>query len=209
MVLLRALFTLAFCLLGAHVLIPPVTLAADTPFPPIQAGTQTIGLTVGPFHPIRLLSGQSSKLFGLAAVPSWSIALTDVIGSGWYAGRLAIGAELFSLKTTDPIAATGMGIAPKLVYTWTSLGRLRPFVEGGGGPLWTDLGGRVPEQPGQFNFLVWGGAGCAWAIDASWSVQAGYRFVHISNGGTRDPNSGLNVGMPFMGLSYAFSSQHP
>jgi hypothetical protein len=47
-----------------------------------------------------------------------------------------------------------------------------------------------------------------WAIDAAWSVQAGYRFVHISDGGTREPNSGLNVGMPFMGMSYPLSWQH-
>jgi lipid A 3-O-deacylase len=181
--------------------------AAEEPVSRPTAGTQTVGITTGPFYPIRLLSGQSSKLFGFAAMPSWSIALTDAIGSGWYQGQVAAGVELVSFRTSDPISATGIGLAPKLAYTLTSLGRVRPFVEGGGGPLWTDLGGRLPEQPGQFNFIVWGSAGCAWLFDASWAVQAGYRFVHISNAGTREPNSGLNVGMPFLGLSYAFSSR--
>ena len=68
--------------------------------------------------------------------------------------------------------------------------------------MWTDLGGRVPEQPGQFNFLVWGGAGVSYHMTATWALTVGYRVMHISNGGTRSPNSGLNVGLPFIGLSY-------
>ncbi len=197
----KFLLVLAYGLL-AHAGSPSAN-AADAL--PVQAGTQTVGLTMSPLHPVRLLSGQSSKLFGVAVMPSWSMTVTDEIGSGWYRGQLAFGAELMLLHTTDPIAATGVGLTPKLLYTWTGLNRIRPFVEGGSGPLWTDLGGRVPEQPGQFNFLVWGGAGCAWVIHPSWTVQAGYRLVHISNGGTRTPNSGLNFGLPFVGLSYVFS----
>lgn len=199
----KFLLVLAYGLLTTHAGSPSAN-AADAL--PVQAGTQTVGFTAGPFHPVRLLSGQSSKLFGLAAMPSWSITVTDEVGSGWYRGQLAFGAELILFHTTDPISATGVGLTPKLVYAWTSLNQVRPFVEGGSGPAWTDVGGRVPEQPGQFNFLVWGGAGCAWAIHPSWTVQAGYRLVHISNGGTRTPNSGLNFGLPFVGLSYVFSS---
>ena len=183
---------------------PSSAQAADSV--PVPIGTQTMGFTVGPFHPVRVLSAQSSKLFGMAVIPSWSIALTDQIGSGWYRGQLALGAEFMLFHTTDPIGASGIGFTPKIAYTWTSLSRVRPFVEGGGGPMWTDLGGRVPEQPGEFNFLVWGGAGLAWAIHPSWTVQAGYRLVHISNSGTRTRNSGLNFGLPFIGLSYLFSS---
>ncbi|MEQ1626438.1 MAG: acyloxyacyl hydrolase, partial [Nitrospira sp.] len=70
------------------------------------------------------------------------------------------------------------------------------------GPVWTDLGGRIPEQPGQFNFLVWGGVGGAYYLMPGWAVQAGYRIMHISNAGTRSPNSGLNFGLPFIGLTY-------
>jgi len=58
----------------------------------------------------------------------------------------------------------GIGLTPKMTYTSTAFGRVHPFIEGGGGPMWTDLGGRIPEQPEQFNFLVWGGAGCAYDL---------------------------------------------
>lgn len=165
-------------------------------------GSHTIGLTAGPFFPIRVLSSQSSKLFGEALMPSWMVTLTEPIGSGWYQGQLALGAEVIAFHTAEPITAYGVGFTPKLVYTSTAFGRVRPFLEAGGGPVWTDLGGRVPEQPGQFNFLVWGGAGCAYQLTPTWAIQAGYRIMHISNAGTRAPNSGLNFGLPFLGLSY-------
>ncbi|MDH5626353.1 MAG: acyloxyacyl hydrolase [Nitrospira sp.] len=181
----------------------PYQATAEDVSPHITAGTQTMSFAAGPFFPIRILSSQSSKLFGAAAMPSWSMTLTDPIGAGWYQGQLAIGAELLAFGTYEPITAYGVAVTPKLVYTFTTLNWLRPYVEGGGGPMLTDLGGRVPEQPGQFNFVVWGGAGCSWSLTSTWAVQAGYRFVHISNAGTRSPNSGLNFGMPFIGFSYS------
>ena len=131
------------------------------------------------------------------------MTVTDPIGAGWYEGQLAIGAELLAFGTYEPVTAYGVAVTPKLVFTFTMLHRLRPYVEGGGGPIWTDLGGRVPEQPGQFNFAVWGGAGCSWFVTSQWAIQAGYRFLHISNAGTQSPNSGLNFGMPFIGFSYS------
>lgn len=165
-------------------------------------GTHTIGLTTGPFFPIRVLPSQSSKLFGEALMPSWTITLTEPIGAGWYQGQLSLGAEVIAFHTAEPITAYGVGFTPKLVYTSTAFGRIRLFLEAGGGPVWTDLGGRIPEQPGPFNFLVWSGAGGSYQITPTWALTAGYRVMHISNAGTRSPNSGLNFGLPFLGLSY-------
>ena len=176
---------------------------ADEYRPYATVGTQMVGMTVGPMIPIRLLTTQSSKLFGEVVIPSWSMTLTEPLGSGWYQGQLALGAELPTFRTDEPVTAYGVGIAPKLVYTGITFGRVRPYVEGGGGPLWTNLGGRVSEEPGQFNFLVWGGAGCSYSVTSRWSVNAGFRLMHISNAGTRSPNSGLNFGLPFIGFSYA------
>jgi lipid A 3-O-deacylase len=188
-------------LLTTHFL--PSSAAASTDEPvSIPIGTQTIGLTTGPFFPLRVGPSQSSKLFGVAVMPSWMVTITEPIGSSWYQGQLALGAELVAFHTHSPMAAYGIGLTPKLVYTSTAFGRVRPFIEAGGGPVWTDLGGRIPEQPGQFNFLVWGGAGGAYYFMPGLAVQAGYRVMHISNAGTRSPNSGLNFGLPFIGLTY-------
>ena len=158
---------------------------ADEPISYATIGTQTVGVAVGTFFPIRVMPSQSSKLFGTAAMPSWSMTITDPIGSNWYRGQVALGAEFLVLGTSEPVTGYGVGVTPKLQYTFVGLDRLRPYIEGGGGPIWTDLGGRVPEQPGQFNFVLWGGAGCAWVLTPQWALNVGYRFVHISNGGTR------------------------
>jgi hypothetical protein len=198
------LLAIGIGLLAAALYLPPRIACADVPIPRATIGTQTVGLAVGPFFPIRVLPSQSSKLFGTAVMPSWSITITDPIGSNWYQGQVSLGAELLMLGTSEPLTGYGVGITPKLQYAVVGLNRLRPYIEGGGGPLWTDLGGHVPEQPGEFNFAVWGGAGGAWYLTPRWALNVGYRFVHISNGGTRTPNLGLNYGLPFAGISYSF-----
>jgi lipid A 3-O-deacylase len=202
---LRAYFSTLTLKLGLVLLLGLPALhsahAEELPFA-TPVGSHTFGLTTGPLFPLRILSTQSSKLFGEALMPSWMITLTEPIGAGWYQGQLALGAELIAFRTYEPITAYGAGFTPKLVYTSTTFGRVGPFVEAGGGPMWTGLGGRVPEQPGQFNFLVWAGAGASYHMTPTWALTAGYRVMHISNGGTRSPNSGLNVGLPFIGLSY-------
>lgn len=188
-------------LITMHLLPFSPAAASDEPLS-TPIGTQTIGLMTGPFFPLRVGASQTSKLFGEAIMPSWMTTLTEPIGSGWYQGQLALGAELVAFHTHSPMTAYGIGLTPKMVYTSTAFGRVRPFIEGGGGPVWTDLGGRVPEQPGQFNFLGWGGVGCAYQMTASWALTAGYRVMHISNAGTRSPNSGLNFSLPYLGLTY-------
>ena len=121
--------------------------AEELPFA-TPVGGHTFGLTTGPLFPLRILSTQSSKLFGEALMSSWMITLTEPIGAGWYQGQLALGAELIAFHTYEPITAYGAGFTPKLVYTSTNFGRVGPFVEVGGGALWTDLGGQCRNRPG-------------------------------------------------------------
>ena len=164
-------------------------------------GRQTVGLVTGGMLPVRLMAAQSSKLNGVAAHPSWQIALTEPIGNSWWSGSLALGVEAALLGITEPTGAYGAGFTPKAVYTLASCGRLKPYLEGGGGPLWTNFGGRIPEQGSDFNFLVWGGTGVTYDLTARWALNAGVRFSHISNGGMEAPNGGLNYMLSFAGVS--------
>jgi lipid A 3-O-deacylase len=164
-------------------------------------GKQTVGLVVGGMLPVHVMDTQSSKLYGVAVHPSWQIALTDPNGSEWWSGSIALGAEAALLGITQPTGAYGVGVTPKLIYTFTSFGSLKPYIEGGGGPLWTNFDGRIPEQGSDFNFLVWGGAGASYDLSARWALNAGFRFSHISNGGTDHPNGGVNYLLPFVGVS--------
>ena len=166
-----------------------------------EVGRQTVSLVVGGMFPVRLLEAQSSKLNGVAVHPSWQITLTDPIGDAWWSGTIALGAEAAFLGMTEPTGTYGVGFTPKAVYTFTSFGPLRPYIEGGGGPLWTNFDGRIREQGSDFNFLVWGGAGANYDLTARWAVNVGVRFSHISNSGLGTPNSGLNYLLPFAGIS--------
>jgi hypothetical protein len=164
-------------------------------------GRQTVGVVMGGMLPVRIMEAQSSKLNGVAVHPSWQITLTDPIGDGWWRGSVALGLEAVFLGIAEPAGTYGVGVTPKVVYTLTSFGRFKPYVEGGGGPLWTNFDGRIPEQGSDFNFLVWGGAGATYDLTARWALNAGVRFSHISNGGTDSPNGGLNYVLPFIGIA--------
>ncbi|CUS38592.1 exported hypothetical protein [Candidatus Nitrospira nitrificans] len=162
---------------------------------------QSMGIVIGGMLPVRVMEGQSSKLNGVAVHPSWQIRLTDPIGDGWWRGSVALGVEAAFLGITEPTSAYGIGVTPKLMYTFTSFGALRPYVEGGGGPLWTNFDGRIPEQGSDFNFLVWGSAGASYDLTVRWALNAGIRFSHISNADTDSPNRGINYLLPFIGVS--------
>lgn len=164
-------------------------------------GRQTVGVMAGGMLPVRLMPAQASKLYGVAVHPSWQITLTDPIGSGWWSGSIALGGELALLGITQPTGAYGVGFTPKLIYTFSSFGRLKPYIEGGGGPLWTNFDGRIREQGSDFNFLVWAGTGVSYELTTQWALNMGIRFSHISNAGTESPNRGLNYLLPFIGVS--------
>ncbi|MDF0676792.1 MAG: acyloxyacyl hydrolase [Nitrospira sp.] len=166
-----------------------------------MTGNQTVGMVVGGMLPVRLTDEQSSKLNGVAVHPSWQIALTDPSGSGWWSGSIALGAELAVLGITQPTGAYGIGFTPKVVYTLASFGRLKPYFEAGGGPIWTNFDGRIPEQGSDFNFLVWAGGGAIYDLTTRWALNVGVRFSHISNAGTDSPNGGVNYLLPFAGVT--------
>jgi hypothetical protein len=72
-----------FGLLAAVLGLSAPMACADEPIPQSTTGAQTVGLAVGPIFPIRVMPGQSSKLFGTAVIPSWSMTITGPIGSSW------------------------------------------------------------------------------------------------------------------------------
>ena len=169
--------------------------------PALSVGAQTVGMVVGGMLPVRVMEAQESKLEGVAVHPSWQIALTSPIDNEWWSGMFGVGVEGAFLGIAQPTGAYGIGVTPKLIYTFTSFGRLKPYIEGGGGPLWTNFNGRIPEQGTDFNFLVWGGTGAAYDLTARWGLNAGVRFSHISNADTGSPNRGLNYLLPFIGVT--------
>jgi len=194
--------TLTVLALGS--LMNTIVVQAAEVSPTITIGTQEIGLTAGYLLPHRLTKDHTTKQQGPALMPSWMMTLTDPIGHGWYRGQVSIGAEMVYLQFQEPILTHGIGFTPKIKYTFVALDRIRPYAEFAGGPFWTDLGGRIPEESTQFNFVLTGGFGVSYFITPQAAFNVGYRFHHISNAGTRYPNLGLNSSVPFGGFSFYF-----
>jgi opacity protein-like surface antigen len=172
--------------------------------PAITIGTQEVGLSAGYLLPHRLTTDHTTKQSGPALMPSWMMTITDPMGGGWYRGQVSIGAEMVYLQFREPILTHGIGFTPKIKYTFVAFDRIRPYAEFAGGPFWTDLGGRIPEESSEFNFILTAGLGVSYFLTPQTALNVGYRFHHISNAGTRYPNLGLNSSLPFGGFSFFF-----
>lgn len=180
-------------------------LYAENVSPAISVGTQELGLSAGYLIP-HLLKGKKSKTeqSGLVFMPSWMMTLTDPVGDSWYRGQISFGAEMAYIQFQEPVLTHGVGFTPKIKYTFVALDRIRPYAEFAGGPFWTDLGGKIPEQSSQFNFILSGGFGVSYFLNNQVALNAGYRFQHISNAHTSRANVGLNSSLPFIGFSFYF-----
>lgn len=76
--------------------------------------------------------------------------------------------------------------------------RLQWFLEGSTGPIWAEKA--VPASTSRFNFVSQAGAGVVILPQSRWPVMAGYRYMHISNGGYSPRNPGINVNAVMLGL---------
>lgn len=194
--------TLAALALGS--LMNTTVVQAAEVSPTITIGTQEVGLTAGYMLPHRLTTDHTTKQQGPALMPSWMITLTDPISDSWIRGQVSIGAEMVYIQFREPVLTHGIGFTPKIKYTFVALNRIRPYAEFAGGLFWTDLGGRIPEESTQFNFVLTAGVGVSWFLTPQTALNVGYRFHHISNAGTHYPNLGLNASLPFGGFSFYF-----
>jgi opacity protein-like surface antigen len=82
-------------------------------------------------------------------------------------------------------------------YWRTSSNTLRPYVDIGTGPMWSNR--RIPAATSKLNFDSQLGLGVVIFPNARMPLYAGYRFSHISNGGLTGRNPGLNVNGFFVG----------
>ena len=77
-----------------------------------------------------------------------------------------------------------------------------PYLEATAGAGGTSL--RVPEIDSTFTFVLEAGAGLSYFVTDALAIDAGYRFQHISNGHTSEPNRGFNSDSGVVGVSFYF-----
>jgi len=91
-------------------------------------------------------------------------------------------------------------------HQWRTFSNMRPYFEIGTGPMWSNR--RVPAATSRFNFSSQAGFGLTINPDSKRAWMIGYRFSHISNGGTAQRNPGLNVHSMLIGVrAWTFKRQ--
>ena len=91
-------------------------------------------------------------------------------------------------------------------HTWRPGARIRPYVEAASGPFVAEK--RVPAATSHFNFMTTAGGGFVLNADGRLPLFAGYRFMHISNGGYAPRNPGLNVSAAVLGIRLRSARRH-
>jgi Lipid A 3-O-deacylase (PagL) len=90
--------------------------------------------------------------------------------------------------------AFGASFTPfNLKYNWTGFHRIVPYVELGGGVLFTNHD--VPDRTNSVNFTPQAGIGMHIAMNSGSNRHLGLalKYIHISNAGLSVPNPGLNT----------------
>jgi opacity protein-like surface antigen len=136
------------------------------------------------------------------AIGRFGYFLSDEIGKGWYRGRHELLIELPLHLAVDP--QTRVLIGGYLLGSWKFTGlkekRLYPYLFAGGGILFVDLG--LPTMGSRLDFSYQGGTGLQYLIRNNLAVTAEYRYLHISNAGTAQPNEPLNFSHILFGISF-------
>jgi len=113
-----------------------------------------------------------------------------------------VGFEPLYQKYTEPKPAFWAGLASVLRYHFLGLGRVVPYLELGAAAGGTDLD--IREIDSSFAFLLFGGLGASMFISDKTALYAGYRYQHVSNGNTSQPNRGFEAHVGVAGISFFF-----
>lgn len=131
--------------------------------------------------------------------------LSDEVGRGsWFQGRHELFLELPLHLAIDHGGRTMTG--GYILGSWKFSGlqeeRLFPYVFAGGGIVFNDLG--LPTQGTRLNYSYQGGTGLQYLLRPKLALMAEYRYHHVSNAGTAEPNEPLNSSKFLLGVSTFF-----
>lgn len=137
--------------------------------------------------------------FQLTAV-RWStpldkILLAPVDPERW---RLVVepNAGSFSAPAGGAILGTNVGLR----WLPFAISLIRPYLGVGGGLFYTWF----PLLDSRFNFVLYGSAGADVFLTKRLALEASLRLHHISNGGIRKPNVGINTELVSIGLAWYY-----
>jgi hypothetical protein len=179
----------------AAMLANPVSAAAQAA---LARGAAEASIGVSAAQGITFLQSTGGDRYAAAQV-AWGRILTDELGAGRLRGRFE-----WSIEVTPILAqwaggdAMGIGVAP-LAWRWNFArqGRVHPFVDVGGGALWTT--DPLPAGTTGSNFTSHAGFGVRLLRPRGTGWVMSYRLHHISNGNRLRQNPGVNAHMLTVG----------
>ncbi len=128
--------------------------------------------------------------------------ITPPHGRGFLRGRFEYAVDAVPVFMVFQPANTAYGAAINpfaLIWDFDTRGRFVPYVELGGGVLFTNT--QVPAGTSRINFTSAGAVGVHFlAGKMTWSADV--RFMHISNAGLETPNPGINTLQLRLGLGW-------
>lgn len=151
-------------------------------------------------HEVQLWTGGGYSVpGGMSSTGVWNAGLrygwvlTRPHGPGFLEGRFeyAVDAVPAFVVFQPANTAYGVGFNPlNLKWNFATRGRIVPYFELSGGTLFTDHD--VPTGSNTVNFTSAAAIGTHFLGDSrNWSVEV--RYMHISNAGLADRNSGINT----------------
>ena len=123
-------------------------------------------------------------------------------GADWYSAALEPGLELWFQQYLEPKKAVGGGLKAALRLHAIGVGPVIPYLEATAGVGGTSL--NIRESRSTLTFILEAGAGASMFVAPNVAVNLGYRLQHQSNGGTSQPNRGLNSHTGVLGIAYFF-----
>ena len=128
--------------------------------------------------------------------------LSDNVGAGrWFEGRheLLVELPLHVSPDHDGRVMTGGYLLGSWKFTGLDDRGVYPYVFAGGGVLFVDLG--LPTMGSRLDFSYQGGTGLQYLIRKDVAIVGEYRYHHVSNAGTAEPNEPLNSSKFLVGIT--------
>ena len=120
----------------------------------------------------------------------------------WYPGSFQIALAPGAAFITTPAKTYAIGLNAMLRHSFLVSPRFAPYLEGAAGFLNTNL--RTRSLGESIEFLLQAGGGFHFFPTERFSLEAGFRWTHISNAGLGERNLGVNSYMPYIGFTRYF-----
>lgn len=189
-----------FLIFALSVLLSPATARADNV---VSTATREYGVLTGYGSSFVGFGTTRHKVETLDLMLRAGFFLSDEVGKGsWYQGRHELVLELPYHLAVNYGGRSMVGGYMLGHWRFTSMDKMVPYVLGGGGPLFVDLG--LPTMGTKLCFSYQGGAGLQYFLDNNMAISFESRYHHISNAGTASPNEPINSIKALVGISYYY-----